>query len=58
VNQNWVQLVIGVWILISPWILGFSSISVMMWSNLLCGTAVMLINLWIIFGNKPENPNN
>ena len=49
---NWIQLFLGIWILISPWLLGFSSITVMMWSNLVIGVAFILINLWIIFGGK------
>ncbi|MBI4085892.1 MAG: SPW repeat protein [Candidatus Liptonbacteria bacterium] len=49
-NQNWIQLAIGVWILVSPWILGFSSISIMMWSNLIVGMILILVNIWIIFG--------
>jgi len=52
VNERWTQLIIGAWILISPWLLGFSSITIMKWSNLLCGLAIVLINAWIIFGTK------
>lgn len=38
--------------MISPWLLGFSSISLMKWSNLLIGLIIVLINVWIIFGEK------
>jgi hypothetical protein len=51
---HWVQLFLGGWILISPWLLGFSSISVMKWSNLIIGVAFILINVWIIFGGKAQ----
>ena len=46
---NKVLLSFGVWIMISPWILGFSSISLMKWSNLITGLLIVLINVWIIF---------
>ncbi len=49
---NWTQLVLGVWLMISPWLLGFSSISLMKWSNLLTGLMLVLVNVWIIFGEK------
>lgn len=51
-TSNKIQLVLGVWIFISPWLLGFSSISIMKWSNLLVGLTIILINVWIIFGEK------
>ncbi len=49
---NWTQLALGLWIILSPWFLGFSSITVMKWSNLIAGTVIFLINVWIIFGEK------
>ena len=50
--SNWVELVLGFWILVSPWLLGFSSISVMKWSNLIVGSVLVLMNVWIIFSEK------
>lgn len=49
---NWAQLVLGIWLMVSPWLLGFSSISLMKWNNLLAGLIIVLINVWIIFGEK------
>lgn len=60
---NWTQLILGLWIILSPWLLGFSSITVMKWNNLFAGTVIFLVNVWIIFGEKrssatdPKNPN-
>lgn len=39
--------------MVSPWLLGFSSISVMKWSNLIAGLILVLVNVWVIFGEKP-----
>lgn len=47
---EWVRLVLGVWVLLSPWILGLNQISVIMWSNLAVGVALILMSLWRIFG--------
>ncbi|MDP3948341.1 MAG: SPW repeat protein [bacterium] len=49
-TQNYSQLALGIWIFLSPWILGFSSISIMTWSNLIAGIIIILINVWAIFG--------
>ena len=56
VMQNYIQLVLGIWILLSPWLLGFSSISIMTWSNLIAGIIIILINVWAIFGEAAELP--
>ena len=56
VMQNYIQLAIGIWIFLSPWILGFSSISIMTWSNLIAGIIIILINVWAIFGEATELP--
>jgi len=54
--RNWTELVLGFWIMLSPWLLGFSSIAIMKWSNVLCGLAFILINAWMLFGKEPQNP--
>lgn len=55
VARNYAQLVLGIWILLSPWLLGFSSISIMTWSNLIVGIILILINVWAIFGEADGN---
>jgi hypothetical protein len=55
VTKPWAALIIGIWVLISPWLLGFADISLMKWSNVACGTAIILMNAWSIFGEKPNN---
>jgi len=32
--------------MVSPWLLGFSSITIMKWSDLLCGLALVVVNAW------------
>lgn len=53
---NWVQLVLGLWILISPWILGFSEISTVLWNNIIIGALVAIFALWQLFGSKSSVP--
>jgi len=45
---------LGLWVIASPWILGFSDISIMRWSNVVVGTAVFLINFWDEFREKKQ----
>ncbi len=57
-TDSWAQLILGAWVLISPWVLGFSSFSVMKWSNMTVGVALILINVWRLFGDEHIPPNS
>lgn len=50
---NWFQLILGLWVFVSPWLLGFSDISTALWSNIIIGALIAIFALWEIFGNKP-----
>jgi hypothetical protein len=49
-SKFWVQLAIGFWILLSPWLLGFSDLGIMKWSNVLCGLILVVMSGWILLG--------
>lgn len=51
---HWIQLVLSVWIILSPWVLGFASINLALWSNIIIGVSMALISLRILFGNQSE----
>jgi Flp pilus assembly protein protease CpaA len=53
---NWAQLVLGLWIFVSPWILGFSDISTALWSNVITGALIVIFALWELFGHKSSTP--
>lgn len=48
---GWIQLVLGLWIIVSPWILGFAYINTILWSNIFTGVFVVVVALWQIFGD-------
>lgn len=49
-SKLWIQLVIGFWMLISPWLLGFSDVAIMKWSNVLCGLILVVMSGWELMG--------
>jgi hypothetical protein len=56
--MNWlgrIQLIIGIWIFISPWALGYASLSPLLWNNIIIGAVVALMGLWEIFDAPDEN---
>ncbi len=46
--QDWASLVAGVWLLISPWVLGFASEATMRWTAIGVGLAVALVAVWAL----------
>ena len=46
---NWIMGAAGVWAIASPWILGFSSISIAKWNSLILGLVLVITNAWTIF---------
>jgi len=46
---SWGQLFLGIWIIVSPWLLGFSDIGPALWSNVIGGVLIALASLWKIF---------
>ncbi len=53
---NWAQLVLGIWVFVSPWVLGFSEINIALWSNIISGALILIISLWKIFGKSQTSP--
>jgi hypothetical protein len=46
--QEWAGLVLGVWLIISPWVLGFSGFPVPFWNMFLVGLVVAVLDGWAI----------
>ncbi|MGA7616029.1 MAG: SPW repeat protein [Thermoanaerobaculia bacterium] len=43
---SWLNALIGLWILVSPWFLGFSIAPEAMWNNVLTGIAIIILGGW------------
>jgi uncharacterized membrane protein YczE len=41
--QDWANLVLGIWLILSPWILGYSATSAALWNALIVGVVVGLM---------------
>ncbi len=53
--MSWAELVLGIWILVSPWILGYWRVSSALWSAVVAGVLVALLALWQIIGVDENN---
>jgi hypothetical protein len=43
--EEWINAILGLWLLFSPWILGFSAQLVATWNALICGVIVLVLSL-------------
>jgi len=48
----WIVLGLGVWLIISPWILGFSGFNLVLWNNLTVGAFLIVFILWNLTPHK------
>jgi general stress protein CsbA len=53
--EYWTTLVIGLMMIISPWVLGFSDISFAKWCSILLGLILTIASAWKIFGTIPAD---
>jgi hypothetical protein len=46
--RSWTFIGLGVWLLLSPWVLGFSALNLPLWNNVLCGILLTAASLSLI----------
>ncbi|MCW5717885.1 MAG: SPW repeat protein [Bauldia sp.] len=50
--EEWVTALIGVWLIASPWVFGFTAASTMAWSVGIAGGVLVVLGLWSVFVNS------
>jgi hypothetical protein len=50
--EEWVSLVVGVWLAVSPWVLQFAAASPAIWAALVIGILVALVAAWEIWSTR------
>lgn len=46
---DWLNLILGVWVLISPWALGFASMTGAMWTGVVMGILLIIGSAWTLY---------
>jgi hypothetical protein len=41
--EEWVNLVLGIWAVVAPWVLGFSAVTAAMWAHVIAGLVVAVL---------------
>ncbi len=53
-NSSWIAFGLGVWLIVSPWLLGFDGISLAKWSSVIAGLVLAVAFAWELFGEKED----
>lgn len=50
--EEWAEVVLGCWLVASPWVLGFDGIALAMQDAVFSGLAVVVLSLWVLATDK------
>ena len=50
--EEWANVVLGAWLVISPWVLGFSSLTAAVWNAVVVGAIIAALALWTLGTDK------
>jgi predicted MFS family arabinose efflux permease len=54
--EEWSSLVLGVWLIVSPWLLQFAANMNAMWTHVVLGALVAAVSAWALWDNR-QNPH-
>lgn len=46
--QEWINMAFGIWMLVSPWVLGFPASTALRWNAVITGTVVAGLAAWVL----------
>ena len=47
--EEWIDMVLGLWLVASPWLLGFTANANAMWTSVVLGLVVAAVSLWAVW---------
>ena len=50
--EEWADIAIGIWLVVSPWFLGFANIRLAMWNVVLSGAVIILSAAWALYDTR------
>jgi hypothetical protein len=55
--EEWLNLIVGLWVVVSPWVLSFSGNVTAMWTHIVIGAVVAIlagVEIWLMHGTTPR----
>ena len=47
--EEWARLAAGAWVIVAPWVLGFTSVAAATWANVVLGAVTTLCSAWRVW---------
>lgn len=47
--EEWASGVLGAWLIVAPWVLGFAGIAVALWTHLVLGALALVMSAWALW---------
>jgi SPW repeat len=44
--EEWLNAVLGAWLIVSPWVLGYTATTAAMWNHIVVGALVLILAIW------------
>lgn len=54
--EVWAAMLVGLWLIMSPWVVGFTSTTAAQWTHLVIGILVAAIAAWEVWSVRHQNP--
>lgn len=54
--EEWANALFGAWLIVSPWILGFSGLAAAMWNAVIVGLIVLVLAVWAAMREHTGGP--
>lgn len=50
--EEWINLLLGLWLVAAPWVLGFATVMNAMWTHVIMGVLIAGFAAWAIWGHR------
>lgn len=52
-GSEWINVLLGIWVFIAPWVLRFAGIPAASWNHWIVGGVIVILGLWRLSSNSP-----
>jgi hypothetical protein len=54
---DWINVVLGIWLIIAPFLLGYTAVTAAVWNDVIVGLVVIVLAGWAVFAIGHQNPH-
>jgi hypothetical protein len=55
-TMQWISVIIGIWLIISPWVIGFTGNTGAFWNAIIVGAVLIIIPIWLTYAVRRPTP--